>query len=285
MTNTEAAAILNVNTSASPDDVRRAYQELFSEYQFRLTNAPTPSLKNLYHGRLRELDEARATLVGVEPDQIVDLPTNEPTYTITESAGGPAARGTPQAPQPRFTPPAGGAAYTNAPRRDTTPPPEPSGPAPSDKSRVSDEAVKQPNKNLITAAAIVAAIALVVFFETRRGKSDESSSKQAHMSATGVVSPVAQSSTDTFGPADSAVRNNIALAKFDFGRADYLAGALDLDSAALHLGAVQVNPTNKVAIELMRTTIADLRAKIRKACLAARAEADRRGADLPKCPQ
>src|SRR6266540_966629 len=95
MNRADAAAILNIDPAASPEETRRAYQELFTEHQFRLTNAPTPGLKSLYQSRLRELDEARDILLAQEPtDATLDLPTDQPSLpprsgeTAAGSAGG-----------------------------------------------------------------------------------------------------------------------------------------------------------------------------------------------------
>ncbi|MEE8146090.1 MAG: hypothetical protein V3T24_00680, partial [Longimicrobiales bacterium] len=66
---------------ARPDQIRARFQELHSEYQVRLTNAPTPNLKKLYQQKLQELDEAAALLGGeAGGDDHQDLPAAEPVY-------------------------------------------------------------------------------------------------------------------------------------------------------------------------------------------------------------
>src|SRR5437667_5328124 len=113
MNRTDAAAILNVDPSASPEEARRAYQELFTEHQVRLTNAPTPALRSLYQARLLELDEARdALLTPSAGDANSDLPTDQPS--IPSGAGA--------APPPRQPPPPPPRSET---RKPLTPPPPP----------------------------------------------------------------------------------------------------------------------------------------------------------------
>ena len=107
MNRTDAALILNVDPSASPEEARRAYQELFTEHQVRLTNAPTPALRSLYQARLLELEEAKDALLSTSPsDANSFLPTDHP------SIGSPSAIADP----PRTQPPA-------PPRRGPPPPP------------------------------------------------------------------------------------------------------------------------------------------------------------------
>lgn len=78
MNRADAAAILQISPTASAEEARRAYQELFTEHQVRLTNAPTPALRNLYQARLRELDEARDAMSSETSADDIDLPLAEP---------------------------------------------------------------------------------------------------------------------------------------------------------------------------------------------------------------
>lgn len=81
MNRTDAAAMLNIHPSASPEEARKAYQELYTEHQLRLTNAPTAALRSLYLNHLRELDEARDVLLGPSPGYVSpDLPTDQPSF-------------------------------------------------------------------------------------------------------------------------------------------------------------------------------------------------------------
>ena len=80
MTREEAQEILSVDASSSTEVIRKSYQELFSDYQIRLTNAPTPALKKLYKGNLTKLDDAFKLLCpNQNTDMVQDLPSAEPT--------------------------------------------------------------------------------------------------------------------------------------------------------------------------------------------------------------
>src|SRR6478672_6595231 len=120
MNRAEAAAILNIDPAASPEDARRAYQELFTEHQVRLTNAPTPALRSLYQTRILELDEAKdAFLATGVSDADSDLPTDQPSIP-SHSAPPPSRPATPP-PAPSVPPP-----KTSAhPEPAKTPPPPP----------------------------------------------------------------------------------------------------------------------------------------------------------------
>jgi hypothetical protein len=80
MTKVEAAELLGVSDTASIADVRRRYESLLTDFQIRLTNAPTPALKKTYQQKLREVGDAADTLfpgfsVGTPGG---DLPSPEP---------------------------------------------------------------------------------------------------------------------------------------------------------------------------------------------------------------
>ena len=86
MEKSQAAALLDLPEMASVDAVRRRYQELYSEYQVRLTNAPTASLRSIYQKNLRELQEASSVLLAGAPlDSSEDLPSAEPLYDLREA--------------------------------------------------------------------------------------------------------------------------------------------------------------------------------------------------------
>ena len=93
MTRDDAAQLLGLSLSARADEVRQRFQELYSDYQIRLTNAPTPSLKRTYQQNLRELEEASRLLLGGGADAQADLPAAEPSYgaVVPESPTGRAA--------------------------------------------------------------------------------------------------------------------------------------------------------------------------------------------------
>jgi hypothetical protein len=80
MTKQEAVTILNIDHNATAEQVRRKYEQLYSDYQIRLTNAPTPSLKKVYQTNLQELQEAVRVLNGSSEFTQADLPAVEPSY-------------------------------------------------------------------------------------------------------------------------------------------------------------------------------------------------------------
>jgi hypothetical protein len=66
--------------------VKAKYQELFNDYQLRLTNAPTPNLKKLYQKNLQELNEALEALTGGMSGVFKDdLPSSAPTYNAQDN--------------------------------------------------------------------------------------------------------------------------------------------------------------------------------------------------------
>ncbi len=83
----EAATMLSLSIAASIDEVRARYQDLYSDYQIRLTNAPTPKLKRTYQEKLQQLREACQALA---PDIVIDaekdLPSPEPIHDIASPA-------------------------------------------------------------------------------------------------------------------------------------------------------------------------------------------------------
>lgn len=58
----QAAELLGVQPGAPRDEVRRRYQKVYNDYQIRLTNAPTASLKRMYQKSLQELKAAAELL-------------------------------------------------------------------------------------------------------------------------------------------------------------------------------------------------------------------------------
>lgn len=99
---TSALATLDLPADAGPDQVRRRYQELFSDYQIRLTNAPTPDLKQRYQRRLDELAGAAAILLPAASRDSADLPASQPVDAPPAAAAPPAA---PEGPPAAASPP------------------------------------------------------------------------------------------------------------------------------------------------------------------------------------
>lgn len=84
MNREEAANLLNVPVNAQLTEIRSKYQELYNEYQIRLTNAPTPNLKKIYQSNLQELNQALEILQGTSNANQLELPSSSPTYKQAE---------------------------------------------------------------------------------------------------------------------------------------------------------------------------------------------------------
>jgi len=74
----KALAVLTLEPGASAETIEKRFNELYSDMQIRLTNAPTPNLKKLYQKNLQELEDAFAFLTaGAKVSN--DLPSARPT--------------------------------------------------------------------------------------------------------------------------------------------------------------------------------------------------------------
>lgn len=62
MTEAEAGALLGLPGGASVVEGRRRYEQMFNDYQVRVTNAPTAALRRMYQRNLNELRQAFETL-------------------------------------------------------------------------------------------------------------------------------------------------------------------------------------------------------------------------------
>jgi predicted component of type VI protein secretion system len=58
----EAAEMLGLWPGSPPDEVRKRYQKMYNDFQIRLTNAPTPSLKKMYQKNIQDLRAAAEAL-------------------------------------------------------------------------------------------------------------------------------------------------------------------------------------------------------------------------------
>lgn len=58
MTHQEALEKLELDSAASPSQIEQSYQELYNEFQMRITNAPTEHQRKLYRKKLDELEAA-----------------------------------------------------------------------------------------------------------------------------------------------------------------------------------------------------------------------------------
>lgn len=76
----EYLEILNLDSQATDQQIEERFNELFSDFQIRLTNAPTPNLKKLYQKNLQELEDAYAHLIssGKITSKETDLPSSKP---------------------------------------------------------------------------------------------------------------------------------------------------------------------------------------------------------------
>ena len=75
----ESLEILSLAEGASVQEIENKYNELYSDFQIRLTNAPTPNLKKLYQKNLQDLEEAYELLRdGSSPSPSGDLPSSRP---------------------------------------------------------------------------------------------------------------------------------------------------------------------------------------------------------------
>jgi hypothetical protein len=79
MTREEAADLLNVQVNASLDEVKKRYQDLFTDFQIRLTNAPTPNLKKTYQKNLQEFLDACTLMYPGLVLETQDLPSSQPS--------------------------------------------------------------------------------------------------------------------------------------------------------------------------------------------------------------
>jgi hypothetical protein len=77
----EYLEILSLDESATTEEIKARFNELYSDFQIRLTNAPTPNLKKLYQKNLQELEETFAILTNqkVTGQPKTDLPSSKPT--------------------------------------------------------------------------------------------------------------------------------------------------------------------------------------------------------------
>ncbi len=50
--------VLGLSENSSDTEIKKRYQELYEDYNIRLTNAPTPALKKLYQKNLQEIEDA-----------------------------------------------------------------------------------------------------------------------------------------------------------------------------------------------------------------------------------
>jgi pyruvate/2-oxoglutarate dehydrogenase complex dihydrolipoamide acyltransferase (E2) component len=271
MNRTDAAAILSIDASASADEARKAYQELFTEHQMRLTNAPTPALRNLYQARLRELDEARDVLLAPPPDDAnSDLPTDQPSIPD---------RAEPERPRTAAPPPVTPPPVTSTPEKKTAPAPRVAPPATPATERPAPAAAKS-NRKIQIGVGIVGTIIVVLGLVQVFSKGSSSGSTTADSTA-------AVTLTDNPAYADSmrAVKENMSMARVEMNRGepDYASALKSLDDAAKTFAGLPAPAPSDTAAVALKERITQQRAAVLKACLASKRVAEQRGDPLPNC--
>lgn len=281
MNRTDAATILGIDASASAEEAKRAYQDLFTEHQVRLTNAPTPALRSLYQARLLELDEARDVFLTPSlSDADSDLPTDQPsipTYgsgrstagqTSAPPSGGQQAR-TPepppyQPPRREQQPPP-----SQPPRREQEPPPTREAPV----SAPVAPARKSSSRWIgIVVAAVVIIGALSQLPRLMGNKSDTTPTAD-----TTAASP-------RVSDADSLprIRENITVARVEFGRGDYDAANGALKEADTYYSRIAGDVKSDTAVVAIKTQLDSLHVKVQRACDALKKVAERHPGE-PTC--
>lgn len=271
MNRTDAALILNVDPSASPEEARRAYQELFTEHQVRLTNAPTPALRSLYQARLLELEEAKDALLSTSPsDSNSDLPTDQP------SIPSPGAYSPRQPPAP-------------PPRRDPAPPPRQTQPPADSRAQQKPEpsntasAVTQPKAARSGKKKwFVALVIVVTLWAVFRIRSDLFLRSDHQTAADTTLSSHTTSSADASTDSIPALRENITVARVEFGRGDYDAASTALSEADRHYAALGSAAKSDTAVSRLKGQLDQLRSKVTRACEALKKVAERHPGE-PTC--
>lgn len=185
MNRADAAAILQIDPTVSPEDARRAYQELFTEHQLRLTNAPTPALRNLYQARLRELDEARDVMLAQGPQDDSDLPLAEPKLPAATGPswqpGGESATQPPAVRPPPVTPPPVTQPPTKLPPPPEAPKPErpktPAPPAPGPERKIDGPGVP-PKRGLVIGVVAAAVLGIGGYLALNRDPTGGATAKE-----------------------------------------------------------------------------------------------------------
>lgn len=257
MNRTDAAAILGIDASASPEEAKRVYQELFTEHQVRLTNAPTPALRSLYQARLLELDDARdALLAGSMGDADSDLPTDQPSVPNYRSN---------EQPQRQSSPPPPPAA-TSARVEEHPPLPQPKRKSAAEPPRAETvrEGPAQAAKKSSASKWIGAAIGLIVVVGAlsqlpRLSKNRSSAATKAD--STNVVA-----SRGTVADPLPKIRENITVARVEFGRGDYDAANGALKDADTSFSRIDAGARGDTAVVQIESQLDSLHAKVRRAC-------------------
>lgn len=153
MTKEEAAIILGLSADAQQSDIKKKYNELYNDFQLRLTNAPTPNLKKLYQKNLQELNDALGILLNGGTQGIIkDLPSSSPVFGGEST---PSDKGPVNAVHSGFS--------------------SQNRPAKSNKEKINDEQLKKVKSRMMLAVLgcvilLAAVVLLVILFNENNGK-------------------------------------------------------------------------------------------------------------------
>lgn len=259
MNRAEAAAILSVDPEASADEARRAYQDLFTEHQVRLTNAPTPALRSLYQARLLELDEARDVLLAPSiGDADSDLPTDQPSIPSHISKDAPAPPPRASAPPPTTPRPEVKRSADAAPPRAEAPR-EPAAPK------------KKPGR--LRKIVTISVVLTVVVFSAFQILSLIGNSRDTQRGAEQIAADV-----DSLPP----IREAITVARVEFGRGDYDAANKALSEADQRYASIASLVAWDTAATNIKAQLDSLHAKVTRACDALKKVAERHPGE-PTC--
>ena len=248
MNRNDAAAILNVDPAASPEEARRAYQELFTEHQVRLTNAPTPALRSLYQARLLELDDARDALLAPEfGDANSDLPTDQPSIP-SHQGGEPQSTQRTQPPLPAdrtVTVDQSKSSRQEAAAKGTIPP------------NVTERVRRAPATRIrVIVAGILIFIGIggFLFYRTRQHDIAVQKAQAATLAR--------QANQDSLPP----LRDDITIARVEFDRGDYDAANKALGEADRHYAALPAGAAGDTAFSHLKEQLDQLHSKVVRAC-------------------
>lgn len=277
MTKSEAAALLGVDETAPQPEIERRYKELYSEYQVRLTNAPTSTLKKRYAEQLQEVEAAAECLLeGASHEPAHDLPTDEPTYDPRTDRRKHERLLTPTMPPitaeemadvhrrrtPMATPEFG---RTGAHPVLPTPPP------------VAPERSRLRVKVVALGVAVVAAVGVGMYVFRGTGEDDGERGADAD---TAVSAAAGDAKADSIAMVNEA----IAIANVELGRAAFNDAADVLKGAAARLAWLEQTAPEDTAVVGLRRTVQALRDSIFITCAAARAT-QTAGQPVRECPQ
>ncbi len=274
MTKSEAAALLGVDETAPQPEIERRYKELYSEYQIRLTNAPTATLKKRYAEQIQEVEAAAECLLDGAPHLPgKDLPTDEPTYDPRIDRRTHERLLTP-------TMPLGTGEHMGDPQRRRTPLAAPefgqTGSHPALPPPVETERRGFPIKHVgVGIAVVVIAVAASVFIPRGRGGEANGGSN-----ADSVAAVVAAATSDSVAMVNEA----IAIANVELGRGAFTDATDVLQGATHRLAWLEQTAPEDTTVIRLRREVQALRDSIFITCAATRAT-QAAGQAVGECPK